>query len=146
MQRLKQNNSGANLQLSDQDLLLTWGRNPGRTGLSFTRIHIECDGFAERSIHELQPHLSSFWHCHLQLTQENLGVIRELLNAAAVALAEFEVSDNPNSVYRCIDFALGSEVVKLRMEDVNAAPLFYVPSFEAAWAAIMDIFPASTSA
>jgi hypothetical protein len=112
MQRLKQNNSGANLQLNER---------------------------------ELQPHVSSFWHCRLRLTREMLREIRELLSAAALDLAEFNVTDDPNGIYRCIDFAGASGVVKLRMEDVNAAPRFHVPSFEAAWAAIMRVFPASTS-
>lgn len=66
--------------------------------------------------------------------------LRRMLEAAKAALG-LKIDKDPNGHYRLIDCRLGGRRKVLRMLYTKGVPQHDVPAFEAAWAAVVALFP-----
>lgn len=143
-QRLKQGNLGDSLALTVEDFLFA-RRTPSVSPIGGIMrcvcIRIAKNGFAERSMHDMAPRSSSFWHYRMEVAPSNLDQLAIALGTARSALAAVEIEDDPNGFYRRIDCWNGDEKVTLRMKDTYGKPEHDVPQFETAWAMVLAQFP-----
>lgn len=143
-QRLKQGNLGDSLALTAEDFLFarrTPSVSPVGGIMRCVCIRIAKNGFAERSIHDMAPRSSSFWHYRVEIASNSLDQIAAALGAAQSASAAVEIEEDPNGFYRRIDCWNGDEKVTLRMKDASGKPAHDVPQFEAAWSMVLAQFP-----
>jgi hypothetical protein len=147
VQRLKQHNLGANLRISEGDLLLGFRRpQPHRGTLRVIRLHVELGGYAERAYHEIAPSYSHFSHRSIQLDEARLGAILTALRVAFAEQPRSEIKDNPNGDYRTLEFRDGSRVLRLRTEYTDGSTSSESPALDAAWTLLEEQFPADTDA
>jgi hypothetical protein len=141
-QRLRQNNSGARLRLTEDEFLIAT-ETPLSVGgvLRQVRMRIARSGYAERSVHEYGVAASSFWHYSTSLPPVRLEELATALVAAQAALKGVRISDEPNGAYRHIQFWNGDKLAELRMEYVCGIATHDVPAFGAAWDLIVRQFP-----
>jgi hypothetical protein len=143
-QRLKQGNLGDSLALTAEDFLFA-RRTPSVSPIGGIMrcvcIRIAKNGFAERSIHDMAPRSSSFWHYRTEVAPNSLDQLAIALGAARSALAAVEIEQDPNGFYRRIDYWNGDEKVTLRMKDASGKPEHDVPQFETAWSIVLAQFP-----
>jgi hypothetical protein len=140
-QCFKQHNWGAALPLVAEDLLIARGTPRFVSGvLRHVRMRIARDGFAERSIHDMAPKWSSFWHYRTELPTGRLDGLMEALRVARAELADV-VGGDPNGVYRKVEYWDGTEPVALLMEYEGGTTRYAAPRFEAAWEMIVRLYP-----
>jgi hypothetical protein len=133
MQQLKQHNLGMRLRLTEQEFLVAQGPAlPHRGTVRRIRMRVEPNGFAERSYHELAPQHSVYTWCSVQLDAEPLAALTQALHAARDA-QESVGSDDPDAIYRTLEFWNGGRPVRLCIEYVGAVATPAAPAFEAAW-------------
>jgi len=140
-QRLRQDKLGAELRLGDDDLLIA-GETPCFDGkkLRVVRMRVAQDGYAEVAAQDIACLPRSFWHWSDFLPQERVEELRRLLAAAKAALG-LKIDKDPNGHYRLIDCRLGGRRKVLKMLYTKGVPQHDVPAFEAAWAAVVGLFP-----
>lgn len=141
-QRLKQNNEGASLLLTPDDFLIA-RETPRLVSdvLRHIRRRIGRDGYAEQAVHEHEGFAGRFSYYHTKLSQDQMAALLLTLMKAYEALVAVSVPEDPNGVYRSIEFWVGDRPVKLRMQDVGELPCFDIPEFETAWQFVVQQFP-----
>jgi hypothetical protein len=142
VQRLKQHNKGARLLLNPDDFLFA-RETPRCIGgvVRHIRRRIDRAGFAELSVHESERGATRFCHYWTEFGQEQMGALSPALLAAQQAMAGVPVGQDPNGVYRRLEFWVGESPVTVSMEDFAGTPRFDAPAFEAAWRLVVQQFP-----
>lgn len=140
-QRLKQGNLGSVLRAGEADLLIA-GETPCFDGkkLRIVRMRVAQDGYAETAAQDIACLPQSFWHWSDFLPAERVDGLRRLLEAARAVLG-FEIDNDPNGHYRLIDCRIDGRRKVLKMLYTKGVPQHDVPAFEAAWAAVVGLFP-----
>ncbi len=147
MQRLKQHNQGARLSLTVDDFLIA-RETPRLVGgeLRQVRWRVARGGYAEQSVHDFgSPSSGWFWHWHGTVGSERLTEVGSALAGALEAMAGMPASDDPNGVFRRVEFWIGDRAVELIMKDEGGLPMVAVPAFERAWGLVVSVFPGPPS-
>jgi hypothetical protein len=143
MQQLKQHNLGMHLRLTEHECVVAQGPAfPNRGTVRRIRMRVEPSGFAERSYHELAARHSVFNWCSAQLEPTHLVALTEALQAARDA-QEAIGCDDPNAVYRVLQFWDRGNAVRLCVEYVDEVATPAAPCFEAAWQLLERQFAAA---
>ena len=145
-QRLKQHNEGARLLLTTDDFLIARQTPWLSNGVLYhVRRRVGRDGYAEQSVHEHGRPVSGFWYTHTALAPERLADVGTALLAAFEAMAGVPVPDDPDGVFRCIEFWKDEQPTAVRMQDIDGTLRYSVPAFEQAWRQVVDLFPSLPS-
>ena len=147
MQRFKQHNQGARLPLTEDDFLIAPQTSRLAAGvLRQIRRRVARGGFAEQSVHDFGgPSSGWFWHWHGTVSPEHLAEVGTALAAALEAVAGVLTSDDPDGVFRRVEFWAGGRAAEVCMEDVAGSPTRDVPAFERAWRLVVGLFPRVSS-
>lgn len=143
MQRFKQHNQGARLPLTEDDFLIARQTPRFAAGiLRQVRRRVAQGGFAEQSVHDFgNPSSGWFWHWHGAVSPKQLAEVGAALAAALEALSGVPTSEDPDGVFRRVEFWAGGQAAEVCMEDVGGSPAHDVPTFERAWQLVVGLFP-----
>ena len=147
MQRFKQHNQGAGLPLTGDDFLIA-RQTPRLVGgeLRQVRRRVARSGYAEQSVHDFGgPSSGWFWHWHGTVGPDRMAEVGAALAGALEGMARVPLSDNPNGVFRRVEFWASDRAVEVCMEDEGGSPVLDVPAFERAWVLVVGLFPAASS-
>jgi hypothetical protein len=147
VQRLKQNNIGAQLWMSEETFLLGFRRpQPFRGSLRVIRIHVELGGFAERAYHEIGRASSHFSHRSVQLESPAMERILAALRAAHAEQPDARPGPDPNGDYRTLEYRDGSRQHTICTECDGGRSSPNALMSEAVWALLEGQFPSEPDA
>jgi hypothetical protein len=143
--KLKQYNAGDALPLLEDDFLHAREYPTYESGINrLRRTHISKDGHAERSIHDsaYSARREAFHHHSLFVGPEDLARLSYLLDGASKENRARNADQAPDDSCRVLSFWESGVVRDLAVRDVDGVPEAAAPAFEAAWEAVIALFPA----
>jgi hypothetical protein len=141
VQRWKQYNIGMQTRLREDELLIAQGPVfPNRGNLRRVRMRVERGGYAEMAFYEIDPKVSVFVHRSGQFDVADLIRLDAALQVAYAA-NESSTGDDPNGMYRTIEFWRNGELARLCVEYRDGVASPAAPVFEEVWRLIHTQFP-----
>lgn len=145
MLKLKQYNAGDALPLLEDDFLHAREYPTYESGINrLRRTRISKDGHAEQSIHDsaYSARKEAFHHHSLFVCGEDLTRLSALLDSASQENLAKNADQIPDDSCRVLSYWESGVVRDLAVRDVDGVPETAAPAFEAAWEAVMALFPA----